>query len=62
MLETTKIGETITHFGEIAHVNMSDEIKSMSFYDLRRINPVVYSSDDYFTIGDHLGKIGDFSK
>lgn len=62
VLRTTEIGKTITYFGKIVHVNMSDEIKAMDFFDLQKINPVVYSSDNYFAIGDHLGKIGDFSK
>ncbi len=32
------------------------------FFDLREIKPVIYSPDHYFLPGEHLGKIGDFSK
>lgn len=59
---TTDIGETITYFGEIEHINMSDEIQKMEFMDLRKINPVIYSPCNYFTVGEHLGKIGDFAE
>jgi flavin reductase (DIM6/NTAB) family NADH-FMN oxidoreductase RutF len=62
VLTTTEVGETITYFGEIANVNMSDDIRNMDIFDLRKINPVVYSPNNYFTIGEHLGEIGDFSK
>lgn len=55
-------GETHTYFGEIETVNMTDELRDMEFFDLRRINPVIYSPNHYFTVGEHLGKIGDFSK
>lgn len=61
VIKTMEIGETMTYFGEIKHVNMSDAIRDMDFFDLRKINPVIYSSGNYFTVGEHLGKIGDFS-
>ncbi len=57
----TKIGETMTYFGEIEHVVMSEEIQAMGYFDLCRINPVVYASEHYFTVGKHIGKIGDYS-
>lgn len=62
VLTTTEVGETITYFGEIGHINISKEIQEMDFFDLRRIHPVIYSPDNYFTVGEHLGNIGDFSK
>lgn len=62
VLTTTPVGETMTYFGEIEHVNISEKIKALKFFDLREINPVIYSPDHYFTVGEHLGKIGDFSK
>lgn len=62
VLTTTEIGKTTTYFGEIAHVKMSDEIRNMEFFDLRRINPVLYSPNHYFAVGEHLGQIGDFSR
>lgn len=62
VLTTATVGETMTYFGEIAHVNISEEIKAMKFFDLREISPIIYSPDNYFTVGEHLGKIGDFTK
>lgn len=62
VLTTAEIGNTTTYFGEIANVNMTEEIRSMEYYDIRKINPVIYSPNHYFTVGEHLGKIGDFSK
>ena len=59
---TTEIGETTTYFGEIEHINMTEEIQKMEMFDLHKINPVIYSPNNYFTVGEHLGKIGDFSK
>jgi len=61
VIKTAQIGETITYFAEIKNINMSDDVKALDFYDLRKINPVVYSPGNYFTIGEHLGRIGDFS-
>ena len=61
ILQTVEIGETVTYFAEIQNVNLSDAIKEMDFYDLRKINPVLYAGH-YFTVGEHLGEIGDFSK
>lgn len=60
--ETLQIGDTHTYFAEIKEVNVSEEILKLDFFDLREINPVVYSPGHYFTIGEHLGKIGDFHK
>ena len=62
VLTTAQIGETVTYFGEIGNINISKEIQEMDFFDLSRINPVVYSPENYFTVGRHLGKIGDFAK
>ncbi len=62
LLQTATIGESMTYFGQIEHINMSDEIKAMDFFDLRTINPVIYSPNNYFAVGEHLGAIGDYSK
>lgn len=62
VIETVLIGTTHTYFAEIKAINASDDVKGLDFFDLRKINPVIYSPANYFTVGDHLGKIGDFSK
>jgi len=62
VIETVLMGETHTYFGQIKKVNMSDKVKRLDFCDLREIDPVIYSPMNYFTVGRHLGKIGDFSK
>lgn len=52
----------MTYFGEIQRVDASEEIQNLEFFDLRKINPVIYSPYHYFTVGEHLGEIGDYSK
>jgi flavin reductase (DIM6/NTAB) family NADH-FMN oxidoreductase RutF len=61
VIQTADVGNTRTYFARIDAVNMSKEIGDMEFFDLRAIQPVVYSPDHYFTIGEHLGQIGDFA-
>lgn len=62
VIKTVLIGTTHTYFAQIKNINISDDVKSLDFFDLRDINPVIYSPMNYFTVGKHLGKIGDFSK
>jgi flavin reductase (DIM6/NTAB) family NADH-FMN oxidoreductase RutF len=62
LLKTVEIGISHTYFAEIKKVNVREDIISLDFYDLRKINPVIYSPNNYFTVGEHLGEIGDFSK
>lgn len=62
LYHTVQVGTTTTYFAEIKCVNVDNEILKLDFIDLRKINPVVYSPDNYFTIGKHLGKIGDFAE
>lgn len=63
ILTTTEIGKTITYFGEIHHINMTEDLGEMEFFDLTRINPVIYSPDKhYYTIGEYIEEIGDYSK
>jgi flavin reductase (DIM6/NTAB) family NADH-FMN oxidoreductase RutF len=59
---SVQIGTTTTYFAEIKSINANDEVLELDYFDLRKINPVVYSPDNYFTIGEHLGKTGDFSE
>ena len=62
LLKSVEIGTTHTYFAEIRKINVRKDIASLDFYDLREINPVIYSPNNYFTVGDHIGEIGDFSK
>lgn len=62
LYNTVQVGETTTYFAEIKNINVDDEILKLDFIDLRKVNPVVYSPSNYFTIGEHLGKMGEFSE
>lgn len=62
VIRTVRIGGCDTHFAAFENVNVRDDIQKLDFIDLRTINPVVYSPNNYFTIGKHLGEIGDYSK
>lgn len=62
LLKSVQIGETTTYFCEIKNINAREDIEKLEFYDLRKIKPVIYSPYNYFTVGDHLGGIGDYSK
>ena len=62
VIKTVEFGESVTFFAQIRHINIAAELMNLNWFDLKVINPVVYSPGNYFTIGEHLGKIGDFSK
>ncbi len=62
VLHTVTIGDCDTFFAQIMSINVSKVVKELEYLDLRLINPVVYSPMHYFSIGNHLGKIGDFSR
>jgi len=61
LYHTVQVGDTTTYFAEIKNINVDDEVLKLDFIDLRQINPVVYSPSNYFLIGRHLGKIGDYA-
>ena len=62
VIQKVEIGDCVTYFGEIQRVDASEEIQNLEFFDLRKINPVIYSPYHYFTVGEHRGEIGDYSK
>ncbi|HBI74401.1 MAG TPA: hypothetical protein DEG06_07405 [Lachnospiraceae bacterium] len=62
VIQTIHIGGSDTYFAAFKHVNVCEEIQKLDFIDLREINPVIYSPDNYFTVGGHIGKIGDYAK
>lgn len=61
ILQTVELGDTTTYFAHIRQINLSSDVAALDWFDLNAINPVVYSPDHYFTVGRHLGKIGDFT-
>ncbi len=61
VIHTVELGATHTYFAEIQKVNLSDDVKKLDFFDLREINPVIYSPYHYFAVGEHLGRIGDYT-
>ena len=62
LYKKVEIGETSTYFMEIKKVNVSADVERLEYYDLQKINPVIYGPDHYYLVGEHLGEIGDFSK
>lgn len=62
VIQTVHIGDCDTHFAAFKYVNVRDDIQKLDFYDLREINPVIYSPENYFTVGEHIGKIGDYAE
>ena len=62
VIQTVRIGGCDTHFAAFKQVNVREDVQKLDFIDLRAIDPVIYSPDNYFTIGKHIGKIGDYSK
>ena len=62
VIQTVQIGKCNTYFADIKHINVRDDVQALDFYDLRAVNPVLYSPENYFTVGEHIGKIGDYAK
>ena len=62
VIQTVRIGGCDTHFAAFRQVNVRADVQALPFFDLREINPVVYSPGNYFTVGEHLGEIGDYAK
>lgn len=61
-LEVAKIvscGESDTFFCNIKNIQIDSEIDITDGIDLTKFDPVIYSGH-YHSIGNHLGKIGDF--
>ncbi|MFG6357157.1 MAG: flavin reductase [Acetatifactor sp.] len=57
--KTVTCGESDTFFCEIKNVQISEDINISDGIDLTDFDPVVYSGH-YHSLGEHLGKIGDF--
>lgn len=62
LIEAVQIGQCDTYFAAFRQINVREDIQNLDFYDLRAINPVIYSPEHYFTVGDHRGEIGDYAK
>lgn len=59
--QVTQTGDSDTYFCDIKNVQIDETIDISNGIDLTQLNPVVYSGH-YHSIGEHLGKIGDFYK
>jgi flavin reductase (DIM6/NTAB) family NADH-FMN oxidoreductase RutF len=62
VIQTVTVGDCPTYFAAHRQINVREDLLALDFIDLRAINPVIYGPDHYYTVGEHLGKIGDFSK
>jgi flavin reductase (DIM6/NTAB) family NADH-FMN oxidoreductase RutF len=62
VIQSVRVGECDTCFAAFKRVNVREDVQALDFIDLCAINPVVYSPNHYFTVGEHLGKIGDYAK
>jgi flavin reductase (DIM6/NTAB) family NADH-FMN oxidoreductase RutF len=62
VFKAVPVGDCITFFSDFRHVNVRADVQALDFYNLRAINPVIYSPFNYFTVGEHIGAIGDYSK
>lgn len=56
---TIQTGDSDTYFCDIKDVTADETIDISNGIDLTRFDPVIYSGH-YHSIGEHLGKIGDF--
>ena len=63
VVNSVEIGESTTFFCKIKNVQMDERLECADTFDvdLTKLDPVIYSGM-YHSIGDLLGKIGDFSK
>ena len=62
LIHTVTFGESHTYLAEFEKVNVHPDIQKLDFIGLRKINPVIYSPNNYFTVGEHIGEIGDYTK
>lgn len=59
VVKTVTVGESDTFFCDIKNVQIAENIDISAGIDLTQFQPVVYSGH-YHSVGEHLGKIGDF--
>lgn len=59
VVSVTQTGDSDTFFCNIKNVQIDSDIDVSDGIDLTRFDPVIYSGH-YHSIGNHLGKIGDF--
>lgn len=59
VIKTVTVGGSDTFFCDIKNVQISEELDVSDGINLAQFDPVVYSGH-YHSIGEHLGKIGDF--
>lgn len=61
VVEIVQTGDSHTYFCDIKNVQIDENVDISQGIDLTQFEPVVYSGH-YHSIGEHLGKIGDFYK
>ena len=59
--QVVQTGDSDTYFCDIKNVQIDEDIDISNGIDLTQFGPVIYSGH-YHSIGNHLGKIGDFYK
>lgn len=59
VIKTVNTGESDTFFCRIKNVQIDQSIDISDGVDLTKLDPVVYSGH-YHSVGNHLGRIGDF--
>lgn len=62
LFRSVVIGDCTTYYAAIKQINIRKDLQDLPFIDLRTVNPIIYSPMHYFTVGDHLGAIGDFAE
>lgn len=62
VVKSVDIGASTTFFCRIKNVQIDERLECANIFDvdLTKLDPVIYSGM-YHSIGEHLGKIGDFS-
>lgn len=62
VVKTVNTGESDTFFCEVMNVQIDERVEpDSSGLDLTQFDPVIYSGN-YHSIGNYLGKIGDYYK
>lgn len=63
VVKTVELGESTTFFCKIRNIQIDEQLECKDIFDvdLTKLDPVIYSGK-YHSIGELLGKIGDFTE
>ena len=61
VIKTIQIGSCDTFFAAYQQVNVREDVQKLDFIDLTKVLPTIYADGHYFTVGEHIGEIGDYS-